>query len=400
VSLSAPGVYTATLTTTDPSGASASSSVEIIAGNTPPTVSVRATGINQTFFRPGAPIDYAVSVSDPEDRTAAAGRVAVSIDYVPETFDLTPLLEPDRQPVDATTRFAVAKAMLARTDCSGCHARDTPSIGPTYVMLAGKYRPDPTTIGALAMKVRMGSSKVWGEAEMPPHPSLTTHEIRTILEYMLSATDTAVSSLPLEGRHVPTLPADDNGRGRLVVRAAYTDNRVGALPSQTTVTTRVLRALAIAPASADVFDNITFGARGSGDGAETRSVSITAMHDGHLGFRALDLTGIAALTVNANTGGEMRAAGGAIEVRTGSPTGPIIGQASVAVAPPRGRGAGPAGAPAAGGGGGGRGGPPPATAIALTPTTGVHDLYLVFRNRQALPGQPLMTVNGISVVTD
>ena len=400
VSLTTPGVYTATLTTTDPSGASATASVDIVAGNTPPDVTVRANGINQTFFRPGTPVDYAVVVADVEDRSTATDRVAVSIDYVPEKVDLAPLLESDRQPVDPTTRFAVAKAMMARTDCSGCHTRDTPSIGPTYRMLSEKYRPDPTTIGALAMKVRMGSSKVWGEAEMPPHPALSMHEIRTILEYMLSASDTRLSVVPLEGRHTPELPADDNGRGRLLIRAAYTDNRVGSLPAQTTVTTRMLRAPSLAPASADVFDGVTFGARGSGDGAETRSVAITAMQDGHIGFRAIDLTGVRAIDVNANTAGEMKAAGGTIEVRTGSAAGPVIGQAAIAVAPPppRGRGAGAAGAQ--GGGATGRGGSPPATTITLTPTSGVHDLYFVFRNRQALTGQPLMTVNGITVITN
>jgi cytochrome c len=404
VSFTTPGVYTATLTATDASGASSTSSVDIIAGNSPPDVAVRATGINQTFFRPGAPIEYAVTVADREDRSTAADRVALSIDYVPANFDLALLLEADRQPVDATTRFAVAKAMMARTDCSGCHIRNTPSLGPTFVMLSTKYRPDPTTIGALAMKVRMGSSKVWGEAEMPPHPGLTTHEIRTIVEYMLSATDERMSVLPLDGRYTAALPADDNGRGHVVIRAAYTDNPVGRLPSQTTIATKVLRSPTLTPAAADVVRNITFGARGSGDGAETRNVAVTAMHDAHLGFRGIDLTGVSALTVNANTGGEMRAAGGVIEVRTGGPSGTLIGQGTVVVAPPRGRGAGPAagagGAGAPRGQGGGSGGPPPGPTITLTPTTGLHDVYLVFRNPQALPGQPLMTVTGVSVAVD
>ncbi len=199
------GNYTATLTATDPAGLTSTASVEIVAGNTPPAIAIRATGLNQTFFRPGAPIDYSVAVSDREDATTASDRVALSIDYVPAGFDLAPLLEADRRPVDSTTRFAVAKAMMARTDCSGCHTRDTPSVGPTFVMLSEKYRADPTTIGALAMKVRMGGSKVWGEAEMPPHPTLTTHEIRTIIEFMLKATDSAISAMPLEGRYTPVI---------------------------------------------------------------------------------------------------------------------------------------------------------------------------------------------------
>src|SRR5690606_1497476 len=143
---------------------------------------------------------------------------------------------------------------------------------------------------------------------MPRNPGLSMTEIRTILEYMLSARDTRISALPLSGRHTPELPADDPGRGSVLIRAAYTDAPVGSLPPQTTVTTRVLRSPVLTPAAADLHQNITFGARGSGDGAETRHVAITAMHDGYLGYRGLDLTGLTAVLVNANTAGEMRAA--------------------------------------------------------------------------------------------
>ena len=37
------------------------------------------------------------------------------------------------------------------------------------------------------------------------------------------------------------------------------------------------------------------------------------------------------------------------------------------------------------------------TPIMLTPTNGLHDLYLVFKNDQATSVQPLMTVSGIGV---
>jgi cytochrome c len=168
-----------------------------------------------------------------------------------------------------------------------------------------------------------------------------------------------------------------------VIRAAYTDRPVGPLPAQTSVVTRVLRSPVLTPAAADILNRITFGATGSGDGAETRSVAVTAMHGAHLGYRQVDLTGIRSVVINANTAGEMRAAGGTIDVRVGTPTGPILGQGTVPVAPPRGRGAAPA--------------PPPATTITLKPTTGVHDVYFVFTNPQALAGQALMTISSITV---
>ena len=383
ISLSEPGVYTATLTATDPSGASDSASVVIVAGNTPPDISLTASGMNETFVRPGQPVSYAVRVTDREDADMVRERVAVSVDHVPEGVDLSALGQ-ESNVVDATTRYGVAKTLLARTDCSGCHARDTPSVGPTYMMLAERYRPDPTTLGVLANKVKTGSSKVWGEAEMPPHPNLSTAEIKTILEYFLSAANPAISALPLQGSHTPDLP---DGRGRVVVRAVYTDKPVGKLPAQTSVAMKVLRGTVLNPASADVFENVTFGARSSGAGAETRGLAITAQKNGYIGYRQLDLTGIRELTLTVSTSGDMWAKGGVIEVRTGGPAGALLGSATVGVAP----------RPVARGGGAGAVPSPAPPTISLKPSTGFHDLYFVFRNDQASSSEPLMTVSAIEV---
>jgi cytochrome c len=392
VTLSQPGVYTATLTVTDPSGATDTASTDIVAGNTPPAVTLEATGFNQTFFQPGAPVKYAVKVSDKENAAIVSERVVVSIDHVSDTFDDRPLTE-DRNPVDATTKFAAAKALIATTDCAACHQREIRAIGPSFVMLAERYRPDAQTLSTLANKVRLGGSKVWGDVEMPPHPTLPLNDIKTIVNYMLSVNDTSVRAFPLEGSATP-VPEGDTSRGRVVLRATYTDNPVGALPAHTSTAVKVLRSMQIVPASAEIVKDVTFGSRSSGGGAQTRSTAITALRNGHIGFKALDLTGVQSLIVSASTSGDMRAAGGTLEVRIDGPAGPVIGQADFAVVPPapRGRGAGAAGTtvPGAGRGGGG-------TPIALRATPGLHDLYLVFRNDRAVAGQPLMTVSQIRV---
>ena len=70
------GRYTARLTVTDAEGRSATDSVAVAAGNTAPTVSI-------DWPRPGGvvpfdtPIPYRISVSDPEDESIAADRLAV-----------------------------------------------------------------------------------------------------------------------------------------------------------------------------------------------------------------------------------------------------------------------------------------------------------------------------------
>ena len=65
----------------------------------------------------------------PTARTAASPprwpltQVALSIDYVPEGFDVASVSSRDK--VDATTRYGVGKALMSKTDCATCHNRDT-----------------------------------------------------------------------------------------------------------------------------------------------------------------------------------------------------------------------------------------------------------------------------------
>ncbi len=405
------GIYSATLTVTDPSGGKASGSVDIIAGNTPPAVTVDVKSANRSFFTPGAPITYAVQVADREDGTIGAGKIAAeqvafSIDYVPEGFDLAKLRHGQAK-ADATTRFAVAKALIASSDCATCHNREQKSRGPSFVQLSEKYKPDAATLKQLAGKIRGGGTGVWGQEVMPAHPLMTMQQAQTIAEYMLSVNDKRLSSLPLQGTYTPTLPEGDSGRGSLVVRAIYSDKGAADLPALTTEATTVLRSPRLGPQAAEVQQGVTAGPTRGAAGA------VIPKANAHIGFKGIDLTGVTRLEVMAQANARNGQAGGTIEVRTGSATGPVIGQADLSNAA-AGRGgptateiqaAGgavpPAGAPAGGRGAqGGRGARTASGALIvdLKPTTGVHDLYFVFRNPQASPTQPLMTLSQIAVV--
>ena len=390
VPFTAPGVYTATLTVTDAAGLSNSASVDIVAGNAPPDIAVAVAIPNQTFFTVGSAIPYAVKVTDREDAAVAADRVAISADYVPATFDVS-VLERDPEPVDASSRFAVAKAYIANSNCAGCHQRDAQALGPSFTMLAGKYTPDAATLAALAKKVIAGGSKVWGEAAMPPHPGMSPTEAAAIVQYMLSVNDRRVSVMPLEGRYTPAQPEGELDRWKLALRAVYTDQPVRGLPSQTTAVVKVLRAPVLSPALADVHSNVTFGSRTSGAGQASRDTAITAMNNGHVGFRRIDMTGIRRLQLATTMGGAMGAVGGAIEVRLGSPAGQLIGQATVTPPPPQGRGARGQNAGAAAPGSGPAGG----VNIDLTPSTGFQDVFLVFKNERARGIEPLVSVLSI-----
>jgi cytochrome c len=384
------GIYVATLTVKDPSGAEGSASLDIIAGNDPPRVTLDvASTTNRTFFKPDTPLTYSVQVADREDGQVAPEQVALSIDYVPEGFDVSKLKQGQTK-VDASTRFAVGRALVAGSDCATCHNREGKSRGPTFVQLAEKYRPDPDTLASLAKKVREGSTKVWGEEVMPAHPLVSVHEAQAMVQYMLSVNETAISTLPLKGSYTPTVPQGDNGRGAVVIRAAYTDKGAGKYPAQTAEAMRVLRSPRLSAGSADVQSGV-MAATGRGAGG-----TVVPRANSHIGFKQLDLTGITRAELAAVAPPRGGNAGGEIEIRIDSPTGPVIGQTPVG----GGRASGPTASEIQAGGGragrGGRGGPAPLV-VELKPTTGVHDLYLVFRNPSASAAQPLMSVSTITL---
>ena len=190
VSFDRNGTYIATLFVTDAAGAEDSASLQLVIGNEPPVVAVNVATTNKTFYTPGAPIAYSVEASDKEDGKLAAGQVALGIDYVPEGFDARDIVL-GRTEVSPTTRFAVAKALMAKSDCLQCHIPAGARVrGPTMAELAAKYKPDNATLNTLVAKVRSGGTGVWGPEVMPAHPVMSPLEARTIVQYLLSAHET------------------------------------------------------------------------------------------------------------------------------------------------------------------------------------------------------------------
>jgi cytochrome c len=82
-------------------------------------------------------------------------------------------------------------------------------------------------------------------------------------------------------------------------------------------------------------------------------------------LKQLDLTGISAVTLTVVAPAQYQATGGKIEVRLDSPTGSLLGESEL-IRPTTNAAA-----------------PPSPIRVALQSTSGVHDLYLVFRNPDA-----------------
>ena len=327
VTMEKPGVYTATLLVTDAKGESNSASVRIVAGNEPPSVTLQYNG-NKTFFFDGGAIDYEVAVSDKEDGTLAKKdispeAVAVSIDYVSGGFDLAPIMLRHAD-LDASTRYAVAQTLMKNSDCKTCHTLDVKVIGPSFKQIAEKYRGKQGYIDSLVMRIQRGSSGIWGtDNNMPAHPSITVNDARTIVNYILNFNDKHARTIPVKGKYVTKMPKDDAGHGTYIIRAAYTDKGAGTIPALTSDTVIALRSPKIVALSAD---SIYGGAiRDQLD----EYVFLTTRHSSFIAFKKIDMTGIRRILFRANWHLYDIYPGGKVEIRIDGPTGELIGETQI-----------------------------------------------------------------------
>ncbi|MEO6686677.1 MAG: PQQ-dependent sugar dehydrogenase [Dyadobacter sp.] len=404
VSFDKSGVYTASLTVTDSKGASNSQSIKIVAGNEPPQVSINLPG-NKTFFFADKPIAYAVNVNDKEDGSLTDGKikpsqVAVSIDYTSEGFDYAEVTQSQRS-VDASTQFAVAQILMSKSDCKVCHQPNTKSVGPSFADVSNKYKGQSGALEKLVKKVREGGSGVWGEVAMAAHPALPVADAEVIVKYILNSTDKTLSTLPVKGEYKPEIPKGDDGKGSVIIRAAFTDRAVtGAktIPAQTSEEMIVLRSPEMNAAEAPIVK----GAELKALGVAGLGFSVLAFNGSYLGFKQIDLAGIDKLELNAAAQRREGSVGGTIEIRIDSPTGPVIGTEKVEMAPEvdiakvmaemesEKKNAKPGEVV--------KQRNPFATApvkIKIKDTEGKHDIYIVFKNDSAKAIEPLLSFSKI-----
>ncbi|GAB3625812.1 Cytochrome c-551 [Pandoraea terrae] len=78
--------------------------------------------------------------------------------------------------------------VLDTNNCSACHGKTEPVVGPAFNAVAAKYANTPDAADRLVGKVRSGGSGVWGQVAMPPNPGITDADLRTVLAWILKQT--------------------------------------------------------------------------------------------------------------------------------------------------------------------------------------------------------------------
>ncbi|HEU4721713.1 MAG TPA: c-type cytochrome, partial [Gemmatimonadaceae bacterium] len=376
-----PGVYTATLAVTDAKGARGTAQTRIVAGNEPPQVDLDVVG-NRTFYFPGTPVRYATRVTDREDGSLAEGGITADRVTVTATY-----LKDGPPPPDTASGHrsapasphAAGKALVEGGTCLSCHQVDRKSIGPTYNDVAAKYRGDATALTKLVTKIRGGGSGVWGNMMMPPHPQLTEQQATQMAAYVLSlGQQKGGPSLPPSGEYTPpatTAQSSAPGGGAVLLRAEYTDKGANGLPGAAADKTVVLRAPMIIVATAELSEGV------SKMQVPQMPLPITmpSRSGTHALLRQIDLTGISEVVFGLLAPAQYGAVGGKVEMHVDSPDGPLVAETEM-VQPQQGQNA-----------------PPMQVRAALKPTTGLKDVYLVFKGDPAKPGMPFILMTATFV---
>ncbi|MVM38469.1 carbohydrate-binding protein [Spirosoma sp. HMF3257] len=368
-----PGQYKAILTVTDAHGLKDSREVDIMAGNQPPTVALEITKGNKSFYFPGEPIAYKVSVSDKEDGTLAASgatpgrilpkQVMVKASYQDEASAQN--ASEAGHKFSEATYLGAGQVLMEKSDCKACHFTDKKSVGPAFVEVAKRYKSDANAVASLSNKIIKGGGGAWGDAIMTAHPQLGQSDASEIVKYILTLSDKKVASpsLPTQGTYTP----DKNEKGNLVLQASYKDKGANGLPAQTSEQVLVLRNPLIPLGTSN---SQSKGVTLFKMGTQPYPIVIVMATDTYVQFDKFDLTGVRTMEFAvAVPKAQLIAVGGRIEIHIDSPTGPLLGQTEELL-PNESKDPADLFKPSI-------------TKVTITPTTGQHDLYFVFKNEKA-----------------
>jgi cytochrome c len=377
LSLTKPDVYKATLTVSDGKGGVSTQSMELIAGNEPPVVKFDIGKANRTFYSPDKVYNYQIKVEDKEDGSLENGKVRpesviVNIDYLPEGYDKTEIARGHRTAETAAPNLnSKGLKLIEGSDCKACHSMDKKSIGPTYRDISVRYKGKQGAVENLTKKVISGGTGVWGDVPMAAHPQLTAADASEMVKYILSLSDGTpkVKSLPVKGTYAVKNNPNDKGQGVYIFRAAYKDKGALGLAGLASEDEFVLRNPVINSTKYDVFADVNKMS------FNNMTFIMVTKHGSFAGLKQIDLTGIVKLEATAVAPkAQVNASGGVIELHIDAPDGKLIGKSEFIGDVP----------------GGGFAGKP--VAIALEPTEGIHDLYMVFKNPDMGGAQIMMIV--------
>jgi len=170
-------------------------------------------------------------------------------------------------------------------------------------------------------RVREGSTGVWGQVPMLPHPQHTTDEVTIMLRWVFGLEKGKGGTVLARGLTGEITAPKDTTASRFVLEATYTDAGrapAGILSGKSTVALRSRRI--------EAESGVVNGPRISGNGNAGGKKVLGSINDKHfVKFEAINLADVGGITVRATSGN----VGGIIEFRHGSLDGALLGSVEI-----------------------------------------------------------------------
>lgn len=200
-----PGDSAITLKVTDQEGATSELTQHVSAGNSPPTLTFESP-LDGSFYTPGEPVKYHLSVSDPEDGDSKSK---------PDSFTSTVVT------LAPLAKVAPGLSEIRASDCFNCHHATQKLIGPSFNEIAKRYKGDSAAFDKSVERVMKGSTKVWGEIPMLPHPNLKRDQVASMVRWIYSLSE---KTAPQVSRGISGSLTPTPGNQSLELSANFTDS--------------------------------------------------------------------------------------------------------------------------------------------------------------------------------
>ncbi|GAB3800999.1 hypothetical protein GCM10028819_27400 [Spirosoma humi] len=310
-----PGVYNAILKVTDRMGLVGMDTVTVKVGNAKPELAI-VTPDNKSFYWENKPFTYSVKVTDKEDKKVDPKRIKVYYEYSAQPNGApVAASQQGHQEVGQVGAGSLGKTLIASSDCKACHTIDKPSVGPTFLAVAGRYKGESGSVERLARKIIEGGGGNWSKDHlMSAHPQIPAQDAQEMVKYIFSLTDARKQkAVPAQGSLALTEHKPEDARGQYNLIASYTDNGSKAVGPLTSTEVVTLRNAKVKTLNADAYVGFPrFGSRLNAGG-----------HKAYVLLKGIDMTTIKSLTYDYSSLNKA----GEIEVRLDSYAGPVVSRA-------------------------------------------------------------------------
>jgi cytochrome c len=182
---------------------------------------------NNSISSWNALVNYSVVVSwqgkSTEYQEIPSNEVLITTTYISDLSKMTGELASPAAPTPA------GLLAIVRSGCIGCHQFKARSTGPSFAAIAQRYPDNQANGDTLARYIREGSTGVWGQGTMPPHPEFTEEQSHAIAHWITkdAANPNVNYYVGTEGAIRMEAPATPGSRAGMILIASY----IAAVPT-------------------------------------------------------------------------------------------------------------------------------------------------------------------------